>query len=77
VTFTEQLPDASVHAFEGDTKLLPETVKMRVPVCDEYWPVTVPLQVIGVLTAKGYGMHDIVVTVDAFLIVSPAVLELP
>jgi hypothetical protein len=78
VTVTEQPPDVSVQAFEGDMMLLfPEAEKVRVPVCDGYPPVTVAVQVIGVLMAKGYGVHDIVVTVGALLIVNLAVRKLP
>ena len=78
VTITEQVPDVSVQVFEGDVMLpFPETVKVTVPVCDEYPPVTVAVQVIGVSMLKGDGVHNNVVTVVAFLMVNAAVRELP
>lgn len=78
VIVTEQLPDVNMHVFEENVIPFPETFdQVTVPVCDEYMPVTVAVQVIGVPMPKGDGVHDTAVVVDTFLIVSVVVRELP
>jgi hypothetical protein len=79
VTVTEQLPDDRLQtADENVTLPVPETFdQVTVPLCDGYPPDRVDIQVISVPVPKNDCVHDKVVVVGAFLMVSVAVRKLP
>jgi hypothetical protein len=76
---TEQVPDDSGQVFEENVTFpVPEIFdQVTFPLCDEYPPDTVALQVAFMPIPKDDSVHDTVVTVTAFLMVSLANRELP
>jgi len=79
VTVTEQLPDGRLQTVDENVTLpVPEAFDhVTVPLYDAYPPDTVAVQVIGIPMLKDDCVHDSVVAVGAFLMVSAAVRELP